>query len=103
MKKIFAFILFLGTLSYAFAQDAPVIKFEVTHHDFGTVKEEGEGGPANHAGPATSTSDVHWSKKQPKVGPKGKLKKYGQPMIFKAIVRRKATNESTVYYKAYGD
>lgn len=41
MKKIFAFILFLGTLSYAFAQDAPVIKFEVTHHDFGTVKEEG--------------------------------------------------------------
>ena len=41
MKKILSFILFLGTLSYAFAQDAPVIKFEVTHHDFGTVKEEG--------------------------------------------------------------
>ena len=66
----------------------------------GTVKEEGEAGPANHAGPATSTSDVHWSKKQPKVGMQGKLKKYGQPMIFKAMVRRKATNEATVYYKA---
>ena len=66
----------------------------------GTVKEEGEAGPANHAGPATSTSDVHWSKKQPKVGMSGKIKKYGQPMIFKAMVRRKATNEATVYYKA---
>ena len=60
----------------------------------GVVKEDGE------AGPATSTSDVHWSKKQPKVGMSGKLKKYGQPMIFRAMVRRKATNEATVYYKA---
>ena len=74
----------------------------------GTVKEDlggGDGSPttggiANHAGPATSTSDVHWSKKQPRVGMSGKLKKYGQPMIFKAMVRRKATNEATVYYKA---
>ena len=66
----------------------------------GTVKEEGEAGPANHAGAATSTSDVHWSKRQPKIGMSGKLKKYGQPMIFKAMVRRKATNEATVYYKA---
>jgi len=69
----------------------------------GTVKEEGEGGPANHAGAATSTSDVHWSKRQPKVGPKGKLKKYGQPMLFKATIRRTATNETNLYYKAYGD
>ena len=70
----------------------------------GTVKEEGEGGaPANHAGPATSTSDVHWSKRQPKVGVKGSPpKKYGQPMVFKAMIRRKATNEATVYYKAIG-
>jgi hypothetical protein len=30
----------------------------------------------------------------------GKIKKYGQPMIFKAMVRRKDTNEDTVYYKA---
>jgi hypothetical protein len=64
---------------------------------------EDEGGPpANHAGPATSTSDVHWSKRQPNIGPKGPKKKYGQPMIFKAIMRRKKTNESTVYYKSIG-
>jgi hypothetical protein len=66
----------------------------------GVVKEDGESGPANHAGPATSTSDVHWSKRQPKVGPKGKLKKYGQPMLFKATIRRTSANEATVYYKA---
>ena len=76
----------------------------------GTVKEEGEaGGPANHAGLATSTSDVHWSKRQPKVGMQGKLKKYGQPMLFKAMVRRKQIGEQLhnppmkkVYYKKIG-
>lgn len=74
----------------------------------GDVKEDlggGDGSPttggiANVAGPATSTSDVHWSKRQPKIGMNGKLKKYGQPMLFKATLRRKATNEATVYYKA---
>ena len=68
---------------------------------------EDEGGPpANHAGPATSTSDVHWSKRQPRIGAKGKLKKYGQPILFKAIMRRKSVNEQLqnppmkkVYYK----
>ena len=70
----------------------------------GSVNEDGEGGaPANHAGPATSTSDVHWSKRQPKIGVKGAPpKKYGSPMIFRAMIRRKATNEATVYYKALG-
>jgi hypothetical protein len=68
----------------------------------GTIKEDGEGGPANHAGPATSTSDVHWSKRQPRIGMKGPLKKYGQPMIFKAVMRRKNVNEATVYYKSIG-
>ena len=76
----------------------------------GVVKEDLGGGPgspttggiANVAGAAVSTEPVHWSKRQPRVGPKGVVKKYGQPMMFKAIVRRKATNESTVYYKAIG-
>ena len=56
----------------------------------GVVKEDlggGDGSPttggiANVAGPATSTSDVHWSKRQPNIGPKGPRKKYGQPMRF---------------------
>jgi hypothetical protein len=76
----------------------------------GIVKEDLGGGPgnpttggiANVAGPNVSTEPVHWSKRQPKVGPKGKIKKYGQPMVFKAVMRRKATNEATVYYKAIG-
>lgn len=66
------------------------------------LHEDEGGAPANHAGPATSTSDVHWSKRQPRIGAKGALKKYGQPMIFKAIMRRKKTNEATVYYKSIG-
>ena len=67
------------------------------------------GGIANVAGPATSTSDVHWSKRQPNIGPKGPRKKYGQPMLFKAVMRRKAVNEDLhnppmkkVYYKKIG-
>ena len=70
----------------------------------GIVKEDESpaAGIANVAGAAVSTEPVHWSKRQPKVGPKGIVKKYGQPMLFKAVVRRKATNESTVFYKAIG-
>ena len=76
----------------------------------GVVKEDlggGDGSPttggiANVAGPATSTSDVHWSKRQPNMGPKGPKKKYGQPMVFSAVMRRKMTGEQTVFYKALG-
>ena len=73
------------------------------------LNEDEGGGPANHAGPATSTSDVHWSQRQPRMGQKGKLKKYGQPMLFKAVVRRKPVTEQLhnppmkkVYYKKIG-
>ena len=64
----------------------------------GIVKEDA---PANATGPAVAGTDgnMHWSKRQPKIGAKGKIKKYGQPMVFKAIVRRKNVNESIVYYK----
>jgi hypothetical protein len=76
----------------------------------GTVKEDLGGGPgspttggiANVAGDATSTANVHWSKRQPNMGPKGPKKKYGQPMLFKAVMRRKMTGEQTVFYKALG-
>lgn len=62
-------------------------------------EDEGGGAPANHAGPATSTSDVHWSQRQPRMGQKGKLKKYGQPILFKSVIRRKSVAEAQVYYK----
>ena len=72
------------------------------HEDLGG----GPGGPttggiANVAGDATSNANVHWSKRQPNIGPKGPRKKYGQPIMFKAIVRR-MTGEQTVFYKALG-
>jgi len=64
------------------------------------------GGIANVAGANVSTDPVHWSKRQPNIGPKGPKKKYGQPMVFKAIMRRKSVNEQLqnppmkkVYYK----
>ena len=60
------------------------------------------GGIANVAGDATSTANVHWSKRQPNIGMKGPKKKYGQPMMFKAMMRRKMTGEQTVFYKALG-
>jgi hypothetical protein len=76
----------------------------------GVVKEDMGGGPggpttggiANVAGDATSTANVHWSKRQPNMGPKGPKKKYGQPMMFKAVMRRKMTGEQTVFYKSLG-
>lgn len=80
------------------------------HEDLGG----GPGGPttggiANVAGDATSTANVHWSKRQPNIGPKGPKKKYGQPMMFKAVVRRKQVGEQLhnppmkkVYYKKIG-
>ena len=63
------------------------------------LHEDEGGAPANHAGPATSTSDVHWSRRQPRIGAKGRLKKYGQPILFKSIIRRKSVTEAQVYYK----
>ena len=55
------------------------------------------GAPANRTGMSvvgTGENQVHWSKRQPKIGPKGKRIKYGQPMLFKSFLRRKGmTNE----------
>jgi hypothetical protein len=80
-------------------------RFEIVHHP-DAKKRMDEDAPANAAGPATSTSDVHWSQRQPRIGAKGKLKKYGQPILFKAVVRRKPVTEQLhnppmkkVYYK----
>lgn len=44
---------------------------------------------ANVAGDAVSTSNVHWSYRQPKIGPKGNRKKYGQPISFNTFIHRR--------------
>jgi hypothetical protein len=66
-----------------------------------SIKED-IGGIANVAGANVSTDPVHWSKRQPNIGPKGAKKRYGQPMMFKAVMRRKMTGEQSVFYKALG-
>jgi hypothetical protein len=66
------------------------------------VVQEDIGGIANVAGANVSTDPVHWSKRQPNIGTKGAKKRYGQPMMFKAVMRRKMTGEQSVFYKALG-
>jgi len=82
-------------------------KVGVVKEDMGGALGGGAGSPttggiANVAGANVSTDPVHWSKRQPNIGPKGVKKKYGQPMLFKAVMRRKMTGEQTVFYKALG-
>lgn len=54
-----------------------------------------DGAPANATGSAVAGTGggVHWSKKQPRMGVAGKLRKYGQPILFKTL-RRKAVTEA---------
>jgi hypothetical protein len=54
-----------------------------------------DGAPANATGAAVAGTGggVHWSKRQPKLGLKGTMKKYGQPILFKTL-RRKAIKEA---------
>ena len=58
--------------------------------------------PANATGAAvagTGDDPVHWSKRQPKVGPKGKLKKYGQGFDAKAFLRRRRAIQAQMAVK----
>ena len=56
------------------------------------IKEDAPGN-ATGAAVAGTGGGVHWSKKQPRIGVSGKLKKYGQPILFKTL-RRKAIKEA---------
>ena len=56
------------------------------------IKEDAPGN-ATGAAVAGTGGGVHWSKKQPRIGVSGKLKKYGQPILFKTL-RRKAVTEA---------
>jgi hypothetical protein len=82
-------------------------KVGVVKEDMGGALGGAPGSPttsgiANVAGANVSTDPVHWSKRQPNIGPKGAKKRYGQPMMFKAVMRRKMTGEQSVFYKALG-
>ena len=57
------------------------------------IKEDGTPANATGAAVAGTGGGVHWSKKQPRMGVSGKLKKYGQPILFKTL-RRKAVTEA---------
>jgi hypothetical protein len=66
------------------------------------IKEDAPGN-ATGAAVAGTGGGVHWSKKQPKMGLKGTMKKYGQPILFKTLRRKKPVTEESksksVYYK----
>jgi hypothetical protein len=57
------------------------------------IKEDGAPANATGAAVAGTGGGVHWSKTQPRIGVSGKLKKYGQPILFKTL-RRKTVTEA---------
>ena len=70
-----------------------------------------EDAPANMTGASvvgTGDNIVHWSKRQPKLGDKGKLKKYGQAMDGILYLRRRKNEQirlekkNMVFYKMLG-
>lgn len=70
-----------------------------------------ENAPANATGASvvgTGDNLIHWSKRQPKLGDKGKVKKYGQAMDGVIYLRRrkyeqlKLEKQNMVFYKMLG-
>lgn len=70
-----------------------------------------EDAPANMTGASvvgTGDNIVHWSKRQPKLGDKGKIKKYGQAMDGVLYLRRRKNEQirlekkNMVFYKMLG-
>lgn len=68
------------------------------YNELSKLAELLEDAPANATGAAvagTGTDPVHWSHRQPKMGEKGKIKKYGQPVegIMTILRRRRRQQE----------
>ena len=75
---------------------------ESTQKSYTDLRKLMEDTPANATGAAvagTGDDPVHWSKRQPKVGPKGKLKKYGQGFDAKAFLRRRRAIQAQMAVK----
>ena len=56
-----------------------------------------EDAPTNATGPAvagTGDDPVHWSRRQPKIGVKGRNKKYGQSFDVAAFLRRRKNEQA---------
>lgn len=79
--------------------------------DMTTYNKLMEDAPANMTGASvvgTGDNIVHWSKRQPKLGDKGKLKKYGQAMDGILYLRRRKNEQirlekkNMVFYKMLG-
>lgn len=79
--------------------------------DMTTYNKLMEDAPANMTGASvvgTGDNIVHWSKRQPKLGDKGKIKKYGQAMDGVLYLRRRKNEQirlekkNMVFYKMLG-
>ena len=79
---------FMGDESYLYEG----LLEQMAEADMKTFKQFMEEAPVNATGPAVAGTDgnVHWSKKQPRLGPKGNRKKYGQALDGVAFIKRNA-------------
>jgi hypothetical protein len=75
---------------------------ENTQKSYTDLRKLMEDTPANATGAAvagTGDDPVHWSRRQPKVGPKGRLKKYGQSFDATAFLRRRRAIQAQMAVK----
>lgn len=70
---------------------------ENTVKSFSELRKIMEDAPANATGAAvagTGDDPVHWTRRQPRIGEKGKQKKYGQPFDVMAFLRRRKNEQA---------
>ncbi len=81
-------LLNLNYLEEEFNKSLDSIDLEV-YNEFEKLLEDAPAMSTGAAVAGTGDDPIHWSYRQPKIGPKGKLKKYGQPLDANAFLRRK--------------
>jgi len=82
-------------------------KVEDYNHFLKLMEDAGIANVTGAAVAGTGDSGIHWSARQPKMGPKGSVRKYGQPIPGMAFLRRRKNEmiansnlpKKTVYYK----
>lgn len=75
---------------------------ETSNKNFSELRKLVEDVPANATGAAvagTGDDPVHWSRRQPKMGQKGKLKKYGQHFDAMAFIKRRKAVQAQMAVK----
>ena len=90
---------FLNDASYLYEELEKEMKMlrENSSKDFSDLRTMMEDAPANATGAAvagTGDDPVHWSRRQPKIGVKGRNKKYGQSFDVDAFLKRRKREQA---------